>query len=130
MFDIRLGKISQFDVGAKDVCGKQCTGTAASFLCHMHSSSVCGSQEIDDIITWGTHHYAKIGNTFEPKGSYRYLQVNEVCIRPVNYKNKKYNLQLVDEYFGMMSQKDNDIDFGTYSLINAVEMSFKKSSKM
>ena len=114
MYDIRLGKISQFDVGAPDVCGKQCTGTAASFLCHMHSSSVCGSQEIDDIITWGTHHYAKIGNTFEPKGSYRYLQVNEVCIRPVNYKNKKFNLQLVDEYFGMMSQKDNDIDLGTY----------------
>ena len=32
MYDIRLGKIRQFDVGAKDVIGKQCTGTAASFL--------------------------------------------------------------------------------------------------
>ena len=96
----------------------------------MYRDSCFISQEIDDIITWGTHHYSKIGNTFEPKGSYRYLQVNEVCNRPDNHKNKKYNLQLVDEYFGMKSQNGNDILFETYSLINAVEMLFKASSNV
>ena len=122
------GTYSQTNVGSDDVKGKQCTGTAASFLCHMFDRTVNCSADIDGIISWGTEHYRKVGATKD--GFYRYLQLNEICKNPIVYKHCTYHLKIIKEYYGAVKQLNKDNENATVSLFEALHSAFNDSTDL
>ena len=94
----------------------------------MNIKSTLKPSEIDEIILFGTRHYALIGNSFHPKGEYRFLQINELCTYLISYSDGIFMLNELDVYSGNIEQVLSDKNILSFSIFDALSASFEKST--